>query len=608
MAAVAASAAALAAFTGAGADRTDSSGADALRDADPLRDLADGCLDGLAEVARLEARTAALKVQLAADYARAARFLAPPAASPQERTAQDMAVTAEVACVLTVSERTAGALLSDSRALTTALPLTLAALQAGTISWQHARILVDETSRPGPRRGGRAGGALPGPRRTQPRPRLPGRGPRSVPVPGQGTRLAGTPPPGQHRGPPHHEAPRTGGSSSSRTGTAWPGSRRTCRPTPPRGSGHGPPPPPAPSRARTRPGPWPSSAPTSPPPGSSPAAPPAPATGGMADCGPADGGTGWPGRCGGVPSPRAQVLVTVPVLSLLGATDEPAVLDGYGPIPPSMARRLITDGADSFHRVLTDPRDGAPAGNRTDQLPSHEGPASLAPAPRRQVPVPRLQQPLPGQRGRPPPGLGRRRHHRHLQPGPALPQAPPAETRLRLDTQPGPAGTTRRAGPHRQDGTTRANSRTGNRPIGRTTSRPRTQPGQGTGPRPARGSGTSSGPGAHRVPRPGTRTADPEPEQPPDPFPDWHQFTAAHQFLAADTDDPWLAGAPRRPLPRNASCCYACDRLGDRPLGSGWAERYRIASGVAKPDAALRFQGCPVGAAAATWRRRPEGP
>jgi hypothetical protein len=61
-----------------------------------------------------------------------------------------------------------------------------------------------------------------------------------------------------------------------------------------------------------------------------------------------------------VPSPRAQVLVTVPVMSLLGAGDEPAMLDGYGPIPPSMARRLIADGADSFYRVLTDPRDGAP--------------------------------------------------------------------------------------------------------------------------------------------------------------------------------------------------------------------------------------------------------
>jgi hypothetical protein len=57
---------------------------------------------------------------------------------------------------------------------------------------------------------------------------------------------------------------------------------------------------------------------------------------------------------------RAQVLVTVPVFSLLGVTDEPAMLDGYGPIPASMARDLVADGAESFHRVLVDPRDGAP--------------------------------------------------------------------------------------------------------------------------------------------------------------------------------------------------------------------------------------------------------
>jgi hypothetical protein len=54
------------------------------------------------------------------------------------------------------------------------------------------------------------------------------------------------------------------------------------------------------------------------------------------------------------------VLVTVPVFALLGMTDEPATLDGYGPIPASMARRLVADGATSFFRVLTDPRDGAP--------------------------------------------------------------------------------------------------------------------------------------------------------------------------------------------------------------------------------------------------------
>jgi hypothetical protein len=48
------------------------------------------------------------------------------------------------------------------------------------------------------------------------------------------------------------------------------------------------------------------------------------------------------------------------VFSLLGITDEPATLDGHGPIPASMARNLVANGAHSFHRVLTDPRDGAP--------------------------------------------------------------------------------------------------------------------------------------------------------------------------------------------------------------------------------------------------------
>jgi hypothetical protein len=35
------------------------------------------------------------------------------------------------------------------------------------------------------------------------------------------------------------------------------------------------------------------------------------------------------------------------------------MLDGYGPIPASMARNLVANGADSFYRVLVDPRDGA---------------------------------------------------------------------------------------------------------------------------------------------------------------------------------------------------------------------------------------------------------
>jgi hypothetical protein len=74
---------------------------------------------------------------------------------------------------------------------------------------------------------------------------------------------------------------------------------------------------------------------------------------------------------GNVPTPRADVLVMVPVLALLGVTDEPAMLDGHGPIPASMARKLVADGATSFYRVLVDPRDGAPLeiGRKSYRLP-----------------------------------------------------------------------------------------------------------------------------------------------------------------------------------------------------------------------------------------------
>jgi hypothetical protein len=76
---------------------------------------------------------------------------------------------------------------------------------------------------------------------------------------------------------------------------------------------------------------------------------------------PGTSGTTGAGIDTGLSSPiGAQVLVTVPVFSLMGLTDDPAMLDGYGPIPPSMARKLAANGAASFYRVLVDPRDGAP--------------------------------------------------------------------------------------------------------------------------------------------------------------------------------------------------------------------------------------------------------
>lgn len=56
----------------------------------------------------------------------------------------------------------------------------------------------------------------------------------------------------------------------------------------------------------------------------------------------------------GRPRPRAQVLVTVPLLSLLGHSNEPAELEGYGPIPPAMARQLAA-GCPTLYRIMVHP-------------------------------------------------------------------------------------------------------------------------------------------------------------------------------------------------------------------------------------------------------------
>jgi hypothetical protein len=345
--ALAGSVAALTVLVSGGAEYLGSSGACG---ADPLRREVDECLDTLAEIVRLEARAAALKVQTAARCAAAARATASPSMSPQEHTAQEMAVIAEVACVLSVSERTASDLLAEAHELTTALTLTLSALQAGSISWQHARYMVDETANldpaaaasleahfldpdaPNPARGCPAGELIPSRFRHKARTWRERHHPVSIEK--RHTRSL---------------ADRRLDYTPDRDGMAWlsaylPAGQAAGiweRTTAAARGLQGPDEPRTLSQLR-------------------------------ADVaatwllGTSAGGTGeatgemTAGAPGDVLSPRAQVLVTVPVMALLGVTDEPAMLDGYGPIPPSMARQLIANGAESFHRVLTDPRDGAP--------------------------------------------------------------------------------------------------------------------------------------------------------------------------------------------------------------------------------------------------------
>jgi len=63
------------------------------------------------------------------------------------------------------------------------------------------------------------------------------------------------------------------------------------------------------------------------------------------------------GRTDPATAPRVTVGVLIPMLSLLGVSEEPATLDGYGPIDADTARRLAAH-APSFHRILTHPVSG----------------------------------------------------------------------------------------------------------------------------------------------------------------------------------------------------------------------------------------------------------
>ncbi|TQJ38507.1 uncharacterized protein DUF222 [Arthrobacter sp. SLBN-112] len=307
-------------------------------DHDPLGDLSDSCLEGLGVVARIEAAAAAAKVHFLATYSQATDALEPPAESPYESSAREMSQVAEVACVLTVGERAAAALLGEAHALTATLPAALDALQAGKISWQHARIIVDETTgldkaaasaleahfldseAPNAARGAAAGELAPARFRRKVRAWRERHHPESLEI--------------RHA---KSVEDRRMEYSPDRNGMAWVSlyipADKACaiwnKAT---------------ALARGLQG------------------PDEPRT--LTQIKVDEAARlllGTPGKNAGAgPSLKADVLVTVPVLSLFGATDEPADLDNYGPIPASMARKLVLEGAGSFYRVLVDPRDGAP--------------------------------------------------------------------------------------------------------------------------------------------------------------------------------------------------------------------------------------------------------
>ncbi|KSU76762.1 protein of unknown function [Pseudarthrobacter enclensis] len=324
----------------------DGAGCEPFSAADPLAALAGGCLDVLAGARAVEARVAGLKAKAAVAYADSAAVVAGPGVPAQ---VQEMSAAAEIGCVLALGPRAAGSFLATAHALVTTLPRTLAGLQAGALSWQHALVMADEAA--GLDAAGTAAleahfltGML------DPEDADAARGCRVGELPAHRFRVkARTWRERHHAG--SNEARHAKGVSERRVeyrpdrdGMAWltaylpadqasavwdrltsearalqgPHERRTLAQL--RADNY------TTALLATYPAPGPG------------------------------------GRSSERPSPgiRAQVLVTVPVFSLLGLTDEPAVLDGYGPIPPSMARNLVAGGAGSFYRVLVDPRDGAP--------------------------------------------------------------------------------------------------------------------------------------------------------------------------------------------------------------------------------------------------------
>ena len=274
-----------------------------------------------------------------------------------ERTYAEMSVVEEIAGVLTISSGAAGAFVEQSRRVC-ALPLVMDALAAGDLSWQHAKVIADETegltpdgaaalvahffdpAAPNPVRGAAPGELVPSRFRAKVRAWRERHHPETL----EKRHAKGV-------------ADRRMEYTPDRDGMAWislylPGDTACAiwnRTTATARGLQGP------NEPRTITQLRPDIA----------ASLLLGARSATAEGAPTDGDIGK------VPTPRADVLVTVPVFSLLGLTDEPAVLDGFGPIPASMARRLVANGAGSFYRVLVDPRDGAPLeiGRKNYRLP-----------------------------------------------------------------------------------------------------------------------------------------------------------------------------------------------------------------------------------------------
>ncbi|WP_411376042.1 DUF222 domain-containing protein [Arthrobacter sp. MPF02] len=340
-----------AALADAGSSGSAGNGVDVLRRAYEIR------LERLALEKKLESQAAARKARSVVEAMDLQQAMTPPDAPLHDRTYTEISTVEEIAGILTISSGAASAFVAQSRQVC-ALPPVLDALSAGTLTWQQAKIFADETENldhpsaaalvehfldpnaPNPARGCPAGQLVPARLRAKVRGWRERHHPDSIEK--------------RHR---KSAADRRVEYTPDRDGMAWisaylPADTAQAiwnRTTAIARGLQGP------DEHRTLP--------------QRKAdvlatqllthktSTPEEDAGTETNTATAAAFTTEPGK---VPTPRTEVLVTVPVFALLGLTDEPAFLDGYGPIPASMARKLLADGAESFHRVLINPRDGAP--------------------------------------------------------------------------------------------------------------------------------------------------------------------------------------------------------------------------------------------------------
>ncbi|MGN6440829.1 MAG: DUF222 domain-containing protein, partial [Arthrobacter sp.] len=130
--------AAMASGTAFGSGAAAGSGVDVLQRRYEIR------LERLELRSRLTAQLAAGQAQDAADAVGFQQAMTPPDASVHDRTYTEMSVVEEIAGVLTISSAAAGALVDQSRKVCS-LPTVFGALAAGDMSWQHAKVIADET-------------------------------------------------------------------------------------------------------------------------------------------------------------------------------------------------------------------------------------------------------------------------------------------------------------------------------------------------------------------------------------------------------------------------------------------------------------------------------